>query len=53
MVFPLIQVKQIMNPAKYRIGEFLFIWASLFSKTFLNGVVYFFSGRPNSTLDYF
>lgn len=46
-LFPAIQIGQILYPAKYALGEAMFILASCVSKIFLTVSAYFMGRRPN------
>ena len=48
-LFPAIQLCQIAHPGKYRLGEFLFVLASLTSKVILNSGIFFLGNRPSSS----
>lgn len=48
LIFPIIQILQVLYPEKYKLGELLFIFASLISKLTLNIYAYYEGKRPPS-----
>ena len=47
LVFPIIQIFQILNPNKYKLGELLFVYISLFSKLTLTLMAYYEGTKSN------